>query len=730
MTDTNDSPQALAAGQPLRPLVLRLIASPWVALLWLLLIFVHETIGSAFYPLRQAFELNEMQWFNGPVSAGLWFGLCLSLVTASLTRVPWAWSRFGTHLTHLSVLLLVIASTIYFGYKVEGEALILRHTIAFTGHQGQRVLLLPNPGFSRPFGESTLSVQTVDPRLTITGRDGKPQQAWSVTASLRDPDGKVFLVSLVENRPDLTRYTAQGRIPTSYLPEIVGVAVIGDTVSLRDAQGTVLLSCKTEIGAHADAGDLSLDITGITPDWPLLAEGHQGQKGTLVAFRIRTPTGEEDGSTIVGLPALTRFQQARFLRAPDPRLASATLATAPITQAYHQDRFALWLRPVAEGRAAQPFTALPLIHLPRYHDHGRHVGGPPLSVAAGTVGNTTFSITGFAPYAVPTTSIREDPTAALDPFLAVQFDDGQGDPADRQLRPAADLTELEASPVCWFRTKTQAECDAIAADLNRRFPLGPVPQSRDTVIVRLAFVSRPDGTVELFAGEPGRGVQRHPLSVGSVLPLLLAEQTVQVRLTGVYERPRQELLPVPVPAERRQSRMSVGLSQSWLEVEARTAETVVRTWIPYSPYPELPQDIGQRETVLGGYAPRPSYLEVPGAGHFELLYSRVTFALPGPLWMTGFAVPRRPGVDDPMEFYCDVAYGDTQQPNRATVHMNNPLEWNGTFFFQAGWDPQTEALSVLGVGNRPGGWFLLLASVLLGVGMIWSGAAAAMRRGQ
>jgi len=62
--------------------------------------------------------------------------------------------------------------------------------------------------------------------------------------------------------------------------------------------------------------------------------------------------------------------------------------------------------------------------------------------------------------------------------------------------------------------------------------------------------------------------------------------------------------------------------------------------------------------------------------------------------------------------------------------MNHPLEWAGTFFFQASWDPQTEALSVLGIGNRPAGWFMLLASILLGVGMTWSGVAGAMRKGE
>lgn len=95
--------------------------------------------------------------------------------------------------------------------------------------------------------------------------------------------------------------------------------------------------------------------------------------------------------------------------------------------------------------------------------------------------------------------------------------------------------------------------------------------------------------------------------------------------------------------------------------------------------------------------------------------------------MTDFTVPRRPGSEDPMEFFCGVAYGDAKNPRHATVHMNEPLEWDGTFFFQASWDPGMQALSVLGVGNRPGGGFLLIAAILLGVGMVWSGMSMSKR---
>ena len=119
-------------------------------------------------------------------------------------------------------------------------------------------------------------------------------------------------------------------------------------------------------------------------------------------------------------------------------------------------------------------------------------------------------------------------------------------------------------------------------------------------------------------------------------------------------------------------------------------------------------------------------IDVPGAGRFELCYGKEPLAMPGNIWMTGFDVPRRPGSNSPSEFYCHVAYGDVANPQNAVIHMNEPLAWRDTFFFQAGWDPQSQALTVLGVGNRPAGAAMLISAIILACGMALSGGMAAL----
>lgn len=705
---------------------LRPLASPWVSLAWLLLIFIHETIGSAFFFVRQTFELTEMEWFNGPLSAVLWGGLCLNMILASLVRVPWVRSRMSSHLTHLSVVLMVVSCGIYFGNKFEGEALITRHVVEVTDSQGNHARLLPNPGFAVTLGDATAKIQTVIPRWAVLTPDGKSQQAWAVMVSLQCQGGRKFTATVIEGRPELTQYTCEGRIPDSYLADVAAVVTSDGVVRATDKSGVVRVAVKAVVGERAQAGDWSLEITDVTPDWPLLAEGYQGQKGTMVAFTMHTPLGQQSGSSIMGLPPLTRYQRARMRSIPDQRIAAVTLVDAPTTRAYHQDRFAVWVRPVAGSVSSQPrsYDVLPLSNMPRYREHGTALGADALDLDAGKIGETHFTVTGFAPYAVPVSLTREEPSAPLKPSLQVTFSDGASEPIERQLPLSADITELDHVPLVWFRCADQAQRDSIVAELNRRYPSGgtPPPQRADATDVRVVFITQPDQHIEVISAEPVIGVVRQPVTLRTVMPLTLAGQRLSLQVNGMYEHPVQEVVPMPVPLEQRQSRMSVGMSQAWIQVQAKIVggETVSR-WVGWTPFPELPEELGQRDTVLGGYAPKPAIMDVPGMGRVEILFSRVPFDLPGPVWMTKFHVPRRPGVDDPMEFFCDVNYGDVKNPASATIHMNEPLDWDGTFFFQAGWDPQTESLSILGVGNRPAGWFMLLSAILLGVGMTWSG---------
>ena len=289
----------------------------------------------------------------------------------------------------------------------------------------------------------------------------------------------------------------------------------------------------------------------------------------------------------------------------------------------------------------------------------------------------------------------------------------------------------------WVHCADQAAYDALHAKLVARFPAPTTtantePSEEEAARTRLVFVTSPaiagpGRKVLLLVAAPGSTLREFPLTDGSDVRVDLFGDNLTVRLNAILQRPRQVTEPLVVPKEQRTSRMSVGDYESLIQVTATSTQGVVQAWVPFTPYPNLPRALGN-DGSLGMYAPRPVWLDVPGAGRFELCYGKEALPMPGPIWMTGFDVPRRPGSNSPSEFFCHVGYGALAKPEAAIIHMNNPLAWQDTFFFQASWDPQSQALTVLGVGNRPAGTAMLIASIILALGIAISGALAALPR--
>jgi hypothetical protein len=724
------------------------ISSPWFSLFLLVIVFVHQAMGSAFYKFRQSFEVNEMEWFNGPETLVLWGIICVCQIIASFVRVPWTWRKAGTHLSHAGVVLLVVTCTIYFAYKKEGDALLVRHYIKVDSELGS-CRLLPNTGYTAPLGNGTATVQSIMPRWTILSKDGKSQQAWAVMVQITMPDSESFTATLIEDRPDLTQYTMAGRRPNTYMPEFTGVMASDASVQALDGEGKPILNLALTVGAEVkekvEGGERSLKIDKITPDFPLLADGFQGKTGTMVEWTLKSPAGQQSGSSVVGEPSLTRYQRARVKAAPDKRLTAIMLEHAPEVMAYNKDKPAIWIRreeaalkrdPLVPFRSVDPdaVAALTIKGLPRYHDYGRHMtDGKPLAIAIGSVNGVDFHITGFSPYARLTSRWKEDKEAVANPILDVRFTssvDGQG--FNRVVSATTDISSLEDTPLLWLHCVDEPTYQKALAQLQRQFPVldqesttGADPADQGLAAqTRLAFISAPGKKVTLHVGQPGRNLRLFPMDPASEVKVALWGDDVTVRLNQILQYPRKVTEPVPVPKEQQQSRMSVGDFESVVEVTATYQGSTTSVWVPYSPYPHLPREMGN-ETSLGMYAPRPIMIDVPKAGRYELCYGKAPMPMPGPIWMTGFDVPRRPGSDEPSEFFCFVGYGDEKAPQTAKIHMNHPLEWLGTFFFQASWDPQSQALTVLGVGNRPAGYPMLWASIILALGMAWSGFMAA-----
>jgi len=401
---------------------------------------------------------------------------------------------------------------------------------------------------------------------------------------------------------------------------------------------------------------------------------------------------------------------------------------------YEQGEF-FRLQAKAEAEAAGT-KAIPNGIVRRLLGHQTTIDAKPLELPLGTINDVSFTVTAFAPYARLSTQWKDVAEAPLDPRLDLNLTSAADERSFPRLIPPSTSEGIEDQAMSWVHCADQAAYDTLRAKLVARFPAptgAPTePTQEEAALTRLVFVTSPaiaspGRKVQLLVAAPGSLLREFPLVDGSEARVELFGDTLTVRLNTILQRPRQVSEPRVVPKDQRTSRMSVGDYESLIQVTATSTQGVVKTWVPFTPYPNLPRSLGN-DGSLGMYAPRPVWLDVPGAGRFELCYGKEALPMPGPIWMTGFEVPRRPGSNSPSEFFCHVGYGDLAKPQTAVIHMNHPLAWQDTFFFQASWDPQSQALTVLGVGNRPAGNAMLLASIILAIGIAISGALAALPR--
>ena len=88
-------------------------------------IIVYSTIGSAVPPARQFFELTEFQFFNHWVFVALIALFCLNLVVATIRRIRLNVRNLGVLTVHAGLLTLCAGSLWYFGWKIEGDVLLV-----------------------------------------------------------------------------------------------------------------------------------------------------------------------------------------------------------------------------------------------------------------------------------------------------------------------------------------------------------------------------------------------------------------------------------------------------------------------------------------------------------------------------------------------------------------------------------------------------------------------------
>ena len=139
--------------------------------------------------------------------------------------------------------------------------------------------------------------------------------------------------------------------------------------------------------------------------------------------------------------------------------------------------------------------------------------------------------------------------------------------------------------------------------------------------------------------------------------------------------------------------------------------------LPANPDQSLKIDEGREPTIVN----------IPGIGPIGFILSTTCRALPSTLELADFKALKYPGATRTYENYISTlsVTPNAGEPKTLAPQLNDPVEDQGLYYFQAAWDgdqnaPPDTRFSVIGVGNRPGVWTMAIGALLMVLGIGYS----------
>lgn len=730
----------------------------------LVLIFIYSSIGSAVPPIRQGaladwlgweplrFEMTEMQWFSSPVFVALIAVFCLSIIIVTLRRIPLTWPRLGVWMTHTGLVVLAVSAAAYFGQKLEGDAVVyLRSAVVRIGDDPNGVRLVVRPDAAATIGQGDhryhVAVSRIEPRYHIlTGEDaGKettaiwfdvtrpnhtenqrftrvvlaghpsytedvvvggaegPQRARKVTGhALLDDDLHIDLTYepqdafyLHDTVAVYARFDGHGpwtQLAVRGMPRYYEHVDAADSVWTDDGADVPLRPIRkraTPLGpADADVARCAVNVVGYLPYAQLERRFRPGGTELYPVLRFSLPDGKG-----------WRSYELEALNPSRNRISFDGISFGvEFRWAMSAEERADALRPrkprlVFERRGQGPLAEMPLADV---LDRGP-VGVPGSDYK---VSLRSQDVLPNFPLLSPALRGREDdvaivrvdgPEQSFTRLVYSQFED-----------QSTDMDEATHAPL-------PAPADA---DLVIRY-VDPASEG----ILLLAGPTEDDGCDIVWTRADGTQTHR-AARVGEAV--LLSDQSAPLRIDSLIARAAPDVRPRIVPTDQRMPRQRVGDSQSLLEVEVRDGSQAQRVWLPFNQYAFEDETFAYPERfAFGSYAPRA--IRLADGRILELMYSRQRRYLPSAVALDRFVLDTHPGGTRERDFISLVRfYDDGHWSEPREIRSNQPGEHAGLWFFQAEWDPEHQALTVLGVGNRKA-----ILPMLLGVCLSIAGMAYA-----
>lgn len=652
---------------PFNPL--RWLNSVVLGIVLMILVALYIAIGSGMPEVREAFEMNEMQFFNAWPLKALMALLVVNLIVVTWMRIPFTPPRWGVWCVHAGIIVLVFGTALYYRHKVEGLTIIpVKRTVQHFYDAGERSLYL------KVSGQPIAWVPMPDlPRF----KSYPPNSAEAKKMAGSDLVGidRAVFVDVAEKQ-----YIERP------LAQMLGV---GDPVKI-DVVGYYPYAQVSSDYTDDPEGDFSGVL--LTARDPHDAGGHHAHDGhdhsghdhAADASRQMWVVSKGESQTLLG-DAEIEFRE----RSADEVNTLAAIAKSAGGAASHQ--IAVKIGGFQQNLPVDVGQSYPLGETGYTITVERFDPAWPMFGTGEIVKALTLHVKSAAP--APVQEFRRMILAGRDVQTDFKLDPNgppmgtrQKEPLDRNL--VLGYTFADASGL--RPQQGRQKHTLIATETGRLFD----------------FVAKGSGAIDVV--DLGRGGDIQVLMGGSSLPLhvdlhprlRMVQSVTEVpsakRSTSEGQSGRPQVLVVKISAGEWSQQIPVAFSPWAMETASQWDGTPVH--VPGAKAPLLMQ--------LGN-----SWLQMPAKLTLER-FDLVPYA--GGVGASGMMRDFKSTltVEDPV----------TGVKTTEVAHMNNPVYFAGGdwLFYQAAWDPNGQNWTVIGVGTRPAVRIMIIGCIMITVGVLYA----------
>lgn len=728
------------AGGPLLAIA-DFIGNPWFGVATMVLILAYCWLGSAgtqpfmdWFP-RQTFEKTEMGWFTWWPFSLLIALFCLSVILATLRRIPLNLPNLGTWTVHLGILVLILGAAIYYGSKQEGDMAVYRRQAVIRIGEGNPLSLILRPGEAGVVegGGRAYSVRvgTLNPDYELLTGEDKGKRTYAAQLRFQPMGGgdqaQGFIRQLLVGYPQYTEDVVPGQ---GRAIKVLGKPLVDESVKVDlDYVPADLLYLNEQPAIYARfAGEeewTEFPIRGLPRYHEFVAQADDAavpagesppRVGKLaLSLRPKDPAASFDSRIGLGVRGFLPFAVLKNRWVPgggrfNPYLeftlksGSASLSETLLANDPERQRVSL-------GNDLMGVSFLWLDEQTQLDELLKPGGVPRLIVEVPGKGKKQE---------IPLAEASQEPVEIPGTGYSIQLMQLYRHWTLANSNESAQMAVVRvSSPSQSFLRAVVAPHVDLSQDLNESGHMqGGLVDKKiriemvDLKDTGLILVGGPVGLHAVLVGEDG-SVEHRQAKEGQ--PVSFFGGQMQVTIDRISETSHRVAGPVIIPRGERD--LKAGGYYSMAEVEVSFGSTSRTVWIEHSQY---------AHSSRAGYYPRTLSLE--DGRKLELLFSRQRIRLPTPVALEDFQLEVFPGGTRERDYISLVRFlengkwGPVQQ-----VHSNHPTEHGGWWYFQSTWDPPDPSRNYggmnytgLGVGNRHGVGVMLLGSILTVLGTIWA----------